>query len=55
VAEAATRFVVVRPLTPATKGVYVDSTGKTARIAGVLFILTFVTSIPPALSLYLPC
>ena len=31
-----------------------DSTTRTARIAGVLFIITFVTAIPAALVLYTP-
>jgi hypothetical protein len=31
-----------------------DSTRRTARLAGVLFIITFVTSIPAALLLYTP-
>ena len=31
-----------------------DSTRKTSFVAGVLFIITFVTSIPAALMLYTP-
>jgi Domain of unknown function (DUF4386) len=36
------------------KKVHMDTTRKTARVAGVLFIITFVTSIPAALVLYTP-
>ena len=39
--------------TAATKPLPVDSTGRTARIAGALFLITFITSIP-ALLLYGP-
>jgi hypothetical protein len=40
--------------TTGAKGVTMDSTRRTAFITGVLFIITFVTSIPAALVLYTP-
>ena len=42
------------PCRSPTKRVQVSSTRKTALIAGVLFLITFVTSIPAALLLYSP-
>ena len=40
--------------TTATKRVPMDSTRKTALITGVLFVITYITSIPAALVLYVP-
>jgi hypothetical protein len=39
---------------PSNERVHVDTTRRTARLAGVLFIVTFLTSIPAALVLYTP-
>jgi Domain of unknown function (DUF4386) len=41
-------------LTPAEEGFQVDSNRRLSFVAGVLFIITFVTSIPAALFLYAP-
>jgi len=41
--------------TTGRKGVPMDSNRRTALVTGVLFIITFVTSIPAALLLYPRC
>jgi hypothetical protein len=41
-------------LTSSRKGVQLSSTGTIALVTGVLFVITFITSIPPFVFLYVP-
>jgi Domain of unknown function (DUF4386) len=44
----------VKPIDLITQGAQVDSTRRTALVAGVLFLITYITAIPAAFLLYPP-
>ena len=52
--ETPTAITVQTRQPTGTKGVPMDSTRRTSFVTGVLFLITFVTSIPAALLLYTP-